>query len=133
MPEAKIFTSKGFEDTAASFLARIVGNSGANIVSADIAGITYSVYDLTTEAQVVSGSLTPAENIYDALKTAQNTTGFANLWTLDSTGYNFRVTMVGSAFPNGPRCYRLVFRFDPVTGEDFPLVFTHETIRMFEA
>ena len=120
------------QPAGSGFLARVVGQSGSNVTQASLTSVTYSVYNLETDTYVLGGTLDISNSIYDTLKTAQNTTGFSNLWTRDATGYNFRANISKSAFPDGERAYLVRFLFDPVTGEDFPLVFRVDAIGVFE-
>lgn len=117
-----------WEDAAATFLARIKGDSGAFITQASLTGITYKVYDRSDGSAVTTGTVTVSSAVFDALQTSdarwedEATKG-------DTTGFNFEFQVPGTAFPKGDIDYQVEFWFDPVTGEDFAVVFAPVTSR----
>ena len=122
---ATIIKGAAFEKGASILMARLQGASGSNITQASLIGITYSVFDRYTGlvlANFSAVSLSIASVIFDALQAP------SNVWTIDSTGYNFRhdppaLTLADSFSPDGKRGYRYEYKFDPVSGEDFWVVF----------
>lgn len=122
MPQATVFQAHVFEDGGAILMARVVGNAAAAITQASLAGITYSVHDLTADAAVVtSTALTVSAVVFDTLQTDA-------LWTKDATGYNFKHAIGPSAFPTGKRKYAVEYLFDPASGNDFWVVFHLDAI-----
>ena len=110
-----------WEDSAATLMARVVGADGSHITQATINAISYKIFDLnsaTPGTAIKSGNLVVANTVFDSLQTDAR-------WTEDSTGYNFRVTQAAdtSVFATGGHRYRQEILFDPVTGEDFWVVF----------
>lgn len=68
-------------------MARITGRDGsfdsAAVTQSDVSSITYTVVDANNDhTQTVGGSLTVADVFYDTLQTG-------DIWTTDSTGFNF--------------------------------------------
>ena len=115
------------EDSGATFLARIHGAAGTAITQASVASISWKVFTLEDPATVVlSGTATPAANIYDTLQTDA-------IWTEDSTGYNFRYDMAALAFPTGNLRYRVTFRFVPATGEVFHLLYEVDALQVYSS
>lgn len=116
-----IITGVAYEDGAVALMARIQSiASGANMTQASVTGITWKVFDLFDNAQIATGTLTVSSVIFDTLQTP-------SIWTVDTTGYNFRVDPANTTHPNGGTTYRFEFIFDPSSGEDFPVVFEVST------
>lgn len=69
-------------------------------------------------------ALTVSAVIFDTLQTDAR-------WTIDSTGYNFRHTPGASNFASGDRRYRIEYVFDPVSGENFALVYHVTAMKLF--
>ena len=102
-----------FEDGGGTNLARVTNISGTNITQASLSSIYYSVFDMTTSQVVVAiTQLTIANVVFDTLQTA-------SIWTIDSTGYNFRHDFPASAIPEGDHEYRFEYKFTPGSGEIF--------------
>jgi hypothetical protein len=120
-----IETSPVFEDSGCYLMARILGNAAANIVQADITSIGLVV----TESSGVPGSeslLTVANVVFNTLQTDAR-------WTVDSTGYNFRYEVPAASLPNGKRCYTFEFKFTPVSGPVFHVVFEVPTLNLIRS
>lgn len=112
-----------FEDGAASFMARVTGPDGDNIVQADITSITFKVYDAGgTEA--ATGTLTMATVVFDTLQTDAR-------WNpdIDTTGYNFRDDRVAGTFTAGGR-YTVEYKFTPTSGADYVFWVTFKVAAM---
>lgn len=108
-----------YEDSGAVLMARVQGEDATNITQAGTTAVTYKVFDAdstTPNTAVATGTLTVADVIFDALQTDAR-------WTLDSTGYNFRHTMAASVFNDPNHRYEIEYLFDPVSGEDFFVLF----------
>lgn len=99
-----------WEGQNVTFVARMLTAAGAMFVQADITSVTCKVFDLTSNTpDTAATTLSPAvSSVF--FNTAQ-TDGY---WGLDNTGYNFRHTVTGSAFPKGGRRYRV--EYEVVTG-----------------
>jgi len=110
-----------FKNGAAVLLARVVGDDGSAVVQADISSGAYSVY-LLSDAQAdqrtaVSGhqdvALVIADVIFDAMQTD-------SIWTVDATGYNFRLALdvsANQAFAVAGRRYLVEVRLTPASGQ----------------
>ena len=125
MPTPEIFTLVAFEDSGPILMARITGNDGANITQASITGITLVVMDGNT-VQTASIDLTVANVVFDTL---QQTSDDAR-WTADAEGYNFKHEVVATDLPDGLKTYTFEIVFNPSSGEDFPLVFRIDTMKL---
>ncbi|MHC4179512.1 MAG: hypothetical protein ACYSWU_18525 [Planctomycetota bacterium] len=121
MADAADIHSTAFKNGSVTFLARVVGRDGANIVQADIASAEYSVYLLDDQdadsRTAVTGhtnvTLTVADVIFDTL---QNDA----LWTADETGYNFRHVLdvsANQAFATAGRRFLVEFALTPSSGQ----------------
>ena len=121
-----ITKSKGFENSGIVYTARVLKVDGTPVVQSDLTSVTFRVYDSSDSSLIESPAVTVAGSVYNTLQT--DPTG--NLWT-DDTGYNFRVAVDESAFPEGDKTYRLEFKFLPVTGSYFYCVHEHSTVAIF--
>ena len=121
MADAIDIYGTAFKNGSATLLARVVGQSGANIVQADLSAIHYTVYLLddqdpdsrTAVANHTNAALSVATVIFDALQTDP-------IWTVDAMGYNFRhVLDVAShqAFTIAGRRYLVEYQLTPVSGQ----------------
>ena len=102
---------KGYQLTV---LALVQGVNGPNVTQADVASITCKVFD-SCGNEVASPAVVVAESVFDTLQLDRG-------WDQDSTGYNFRHTIPGSAFPNAGVygvCYEVT---PPGQGEPYPIV-----------
>ena len=125
MLDPSILLTEGWEDGSLLILRYVTGNADTAITQASLTSITYKVYDLDdSDAQVgAETTLTVTDVVFDTLQTTAP-------WDVDrdGAGYNFRVTIPGSYFPNGGRRYWIELNFNPVTGDDFPVVVDHLTV-----
>ena len=95
-------------------MSRIEGNTGGNIVQADITSIELNSFNkaipgtsIITARNIVVGS-----TVFDTLQTPA-------VWTADTIGYNFRYDPTAADFATGGIVHRLVFEFTPAVGEPF--------------
>jgi len=119
MPNASDISGTVFVGGSSTNMARIIGISGSVVTRADIATITYSLYSYNKYSgarTVVTNhdtvSLTVHDVIYDALQKDA-------LWTVDTTGYNFRHELdvsINTAFAATGN-YLLEYRLQPVSGQ----------------
>ena len=119
MPNASDISGTVFVGGSSTNMARIIGVSGNAVTRADIATITYSLYSYNKysgERTVVTNhdtvSLTVHDVIYDALQKDA-------LWTVDTTGYNFRHELdvsTNAAFASTGN-YLLEYRLQPISGQ----------------
>lgn len=124
MATATIHSFTVFEGSGATLMARVQGNDGQNIKQADLTAITCKVFDKTDATNVATPSITVSAVIFDTLQTDDR-------WTVDVTGYNFRHEQLASVFSGGGRIYRIEYKFDPGSGEDFFVIFEGTTIPVF--
>ena len=119
MPNASDISGTVFVGGSSTNMARIIGISGSVVTRADIATITYSLYTFNKYSgarTVVTNhdavSLTVNDVIYDVLQ-------IDALWTVDTTGYNFRHELdvsANAAFATTGN-YLLEYRLQPVSGQ----------------
>jgi hypothetical protein len=121
MADAIDIYGTAFKNGSATLLARVVGHSGANIVPADLSTVHYTVYLLddqdpdsrTAVANHTNVAITVADCVFGTLQTDP-------IWTVDTTGYNFRHALSVSAhqaFTIAGRNYLVEYRLTPVVGE----------------
>jgi hypothetical protein len=121
MAEAYDIYGTAFKNGSATLLALVVGQSGANIVPADLSAIHYTVYLLddqdpdrsTAVANHNDVALVAANVVFGTLQTDP-------LWTVDATGYNFRHVLsvaTHQAFTTAGRNYLVEYRLTPTSGE----------------
>lgn len=121
MAEAADLHGTAMKNGTVTLMARIVGVDAVNIIRADIASIQYSIYLLddrdadarTSVAGHTDVSLTVADVVFDSLQTDA-------LWTVDTTGYNFRHVpdvSTDAAFAIAGRRYLVEYRLTPVVGQ----------------
>lgn len=127
MTDATIHRLSAFEDSGPILMARIVGSDGAAILRAGITSITYTVYDISqlSPTNIATGSpLTVANVIYDTLQTE-------DIWTADSTGYNFEYAVDADELPTGGGIYRFEFIVTPTSGQPIVVVFEIEAKKLY--
>lgn len=105
----------------ATFLARVLGPSGAPLTRAEISAIRYSLYlldDRNPDARTaVPGHEDVSLAVEPVLLTSLET---GAIWTRDAQGYNFRHTLgvsIDPAFTLAGRRYLLEYRLSPVAGQ----------------
>jgi hypothetical protein len=125
--QGKPITGKAWEDGSVSLLARVVGQAGTAVTQASLTSITYKIFDTlsdTPTSAVASGTLTISDVIFDTLQTDAR-------WTKDNTGYNFLHTIGAGVLTKENTVYRIEYLFDPVTGENFYVVFEVTTSKIY--
>jgi hypothetical protein len=111
------------EDGSATALARLTARHGTGTATgingegkwvkrADLASVSYRVFNETTNAEVTAGaqSLTVADVVVDTPVTSQE------IWTQDTTGYNFLHDLPPTSFPDGGHIYRVEYKFTFANG-----------------
>jgi len=112
------------EDADAIFMARIKAASGNNIQQSDLSEISVKVFDLDDDdEETYSSTLVISDTDYDALQTDSK-------WEEDDTGYNFQHTMPKDAFPTGDHCYRIEYKFTPLSGNPFYALFNAKAVNL---
>jgi hypothetical protein len=121
MPDAIDIFGSAFKNGSLALLARLVGAEGTAVRRADIDTITYTVYlldDTDADSRTpVTGhtavALPVAEILFDAIQ-------LDPIWTVDTTGYNFRHVLDVSAHPAftiAGRRYLVEHRLTPAVGQ----------------
>ncbi len=121
MAEAIDIHGTAFKNGSVTLLARIVGAGGANVIQADINTIKYSVYLLddqnpdnrTAVTEHTNVTLAVADVVFNSLQTDA-------MWTVDTTGYNFRHVLDVSAhqaFGVAGRRYLIEYQLTPAIGQ----------------
>ena len=103
------------EDGTAYVLARILRKDSNHAMSvpatSDFSSITRGVYLTRTSTAVLAATtLTTTNVVLSSLSTG-------NIWTADSTGFNFIDTVPSSGFPDGGEVYTLEYKFTLASGE----------------
>lgn len=107
---ATVVTGRVWADDPATCLGRILSPAGDYLVQSDVTSATWTVYDLDDAKAVEgTGSLTVSSVIFDTLQTD-------DIWTEDTTGYNFKSTISGTYLPDAGHNYRIVFAFVTSSG-----------------
>jgi len=78
-----------YEGQAITILAHAVNDDGNDLVQADVSSITYKIVDDETGDELDSGTLLPADIIYDELQLDQR-------WGQDQEGFNVEWLILGS-------------------------------------
>lgn len=104
-------------------MARIQGADASNITQATTSAITLAVFKNANTTATYTASLTVADVVYDSLQTDSRWSG--------STGYNFRYAVVASVFDAGDATYRLEFKFTPITGSQYFVIYEIDTVEVF--
>lgn len=110
-----------FKNDSVILMARVLGEDAAAVTQVDIASALYTLSLLDDDdpdvATVVSGhedvDVTVSGLIFDSLQTDA-------LWSVDTTGYNFKHVLdvsANQAFGEAGRRYRVRFELTPVSGQ----------------
>ncbi len=121
MPDANDIYGAAFKNGSATLLARVIDQSGNNVLPAGINSVKYTVYLLndqnpdarTAVAGHTDASLSVAAVLFATLQTDP-------LWTVDATGYNFRHVLDVSAHPAfavAGRRYLVEYQLTPGAGQ----------------
>jgi hypothetical protein len=122
MANCSIKSATVFEDSGVILMARIVNDAGTLLTQATTTSITCKSYDTSDPTGTpVTPTVVVASVIFDTLQTP-------DIWTEDSTGYNFKHVLPATAIPNGDRTYQVEYKITPTSGEAFYLVFQLQTI-----
>lgn len=120
------FAFAEFANSSRGLMARVILPNNVMAVLADIASITYAVYDKTAGTGPVTGTLTVSEVMYAT----------AQAWGRDLLGYCFLWPAPGTLWPSPRRRYKVVLTFTMVNpypaspslaGKSFILVYQPET------
>lgn len=105
---------------------QIVGDdiSLSNVLQEDVASITYSVTDTSDGTVTASGTLSIAAVIYDTLQTG-------DVWTTDSTGFNFAHRPSVASIPDGNKTYIAEYVITSGDGQVAVLRFTIQTKKVY--
>jgi hypothetical protein len=121
MADAIDIYGTAFKNGSAVLLARVVDQTGACIVRADLRAIQYTVYlldDQNPDSRTAidghtAAPLTIANVVFDTLQTDL-------IWTVDAIGYNFRHVLdvsAHAAFAIAGRRYLIEYQLTPVAGQ----------------
>jgi hypothetical protein len=121
MPEAIDIYGTAFKNGSATLMARVVRQTGANISESDISAIHYSVYLLDDQNADSRTAVTGHTNVALAVAgVVFNTLQTDAIWTVDTTGYNFRHVLdisAQTAFAIAGRRYLIEYRITPTAGQ----------------
>jgi hypothetical protein len=107
-----------FVNGSVTLMARVVNSLGANILQADIATAKYTVFveSISGVDTAITGhtnvSLVVADVIFDTIQDDA-------IWTVDTTGYNFRMVLDVRTTPafTAIGSYRITITLTPVAGQ----------------
>lgn len=109
-----------FSNCTATFLARIVDESGISLTISDINSVNYTIYLLDDQTPTTRTAVTGHEQISLQVSSVMfNTLQTNRIWSMDTTGYNFRHTLDTDnsiAFPIPNRYYLIVYQIVPANG-----------------
>jgi hypothetical protein len=121
MTEAIDIYGTAFKNGSVTLLARIVGADGENVLPADINTVKYTVYLLDDQnpdsRSAVAGHTAAPLAVTDVVF---NTLQTDPIWTVDTTGYNFRHVLDVSAHPAftvAGRRYLVEYQLIPAVGQ----------------
>jgi hypothetical protein len=121
MADARNIDGSAFKNGSATFMARIVSATGDNITQNDISTVRYSIYLLDDQdpdlRTVVTGHDNAILSVATVLFTSLQTD---TLWTVDTTGYNFRHILDVATYPAfsiAGRRYLVEYRLAPASGQ----------------
>jgi len=132
---AQIGLAEGFEDAPIVLMDRVKNLDGAYVTQSSLTSITYRVDQYASEGDAracINGTevvddttLTISTVISDTLLTAAPWNS-----TADSTGYNLRFTLPGTARPTGGKWHRVEVILTPSSGGAYPVVWIIDTKAM---
>lgn len=109
-----------WEESGFICLARVLGNAGTAITQASISSINRKVFNRATGVEISSTALTVSAVVFDTLQTG-------DIWSEDSTGYNFSDGPAAADFSDANQTYRIEYTFTPASGQIFRSVFEVRT------
>ncbi len=118
MAASDLITATIWEDSDCTFLARVKIDRASvldNVKQADVSTIAYEVFDGGLQIGA-TGNVTVSSAVFDTLQTG-------TIWSVDSTGFNFKQTLAAAYFPTGGRTYRVEFKWVLTGGTAFWLVY----------
>jgi hypothetical protein len=128
MATATVTKAKVFENSSAVLLARVVGQDGNPIVTADVDAMTLYIFDGETPINGTGGVELDVDAtdsiISDSLVTDDPR------WDVDEDGFNVEIPIDGENFPDGNKTYRVEVKVEPVDGGAFYLVWDVTTIEI---
>jgi len=103
------------EDSAYANMARLVDRDGELLTQAAVSAISLTIFTKKTGVVfAAAAAVSVASTIFDTLQTP-------DIWTKDSVGYNFRHD--GNVLTDGDTWYRFEYKFTPVVGGVFHVLF----------
>lgn len=103
------------QGSAVTLLDRIQDDTGNYPAPSDISEITASVVDLDTDLTTGSVTTTGTDAIQSSLQKG-------NGWVKDTIGWNSKIDLDGSLFPEGNRTYQVEITYTPTSGNTFTVV-----------
>lgn len=113
-----------FQGIGAVLLDRIVDASGNYITQSAISSIAVTSYDITTDTQISTGSLTVNTTVFNSLQTADPR------WIEDTLGFNSAYQLAGTYWPNAG-IVRLEIIFTPTSGNALASVWQLTVLPMY--
>lgn len=127
MSAQRVFKVVWHEDGSATALGRATARNGSGgatgmrgegswLKQADVSTITCAVYDKsssTPETAIATPTVTVSTSVIDSPVTSNE------IWTEDTTGYNFLHDLAASNFPTGDHVYRVSYTWTLSGGESF--------------
>lgn len=122
---AQQFVRNAMEDSSSYALARVMNKSSAHnmvaAVAADLTSISRSVFEYTAGVLGTTAIIGPTTLVTADVMLVSLSTG--DIWTLDTTGFNFIDTVPTTAFPTGGSVYNLRYTFTTTTSLTFILTY----------
>lgn len=104
------------ENSGLVLLARVRNSGGDYIQQSDLSSINCAVYDAISGNELATPSVDISSSVYDTLQTDAR-------WEEDDVGYNFAHTLPASALSSGSTRYRIEYKFQPSSGEQYYVVY----------
>ena len=116
-----------FSNCTATFLARIVDESGIPLTISDIHSVKYTIFLLDDQNPVARTAVVGHEQITLQVSSVMfNTLQTNNIWSIDTAGYNFRHapdTDNSESFPIPHRNYLIIYQIVPFEGASIHIHF----------
>lgn len=112
-----VFAVQGIEDASLVVMSRFLAEDREFAVRADCSTITIKAFDVASEDETYTATLTVSSVVFDTLQTdaAWDPTP-ADPGDDGYTGYNFKHTVPPTAFPDGNRTYQVEAKVTFSTG-----------------